>query len=260
MTVALVVRDYSRTRQLFGALVERQLRLRLKRSLLGILWPIAAPFFLFALYAFVFNSVFEVPVEHYGIFLLAGLLPWTFLAQTVGLVISSVSNEPELIRRAPFPYEYLPLSSAVVMALYFLVTLGGFVAYLAAIGWLRYGVLPFLVVPVVALLLLVGAISMLLSIVDVYNHDLRQILSNLMTIWFFLVPVVYRPGMAPSQLYFLRSVDPMNLIVSQFRDVLYSGRLFQPAHMVIMMGLCAALFVVSLAVFRRASRQLPKDV
>jgi ABC-type polysaccharide/polyol phosphate export permease len=242
------------------ALVERQVRVRRKRSILGASWPAVAPVLLQALYVFVFGAVFDVGIPRYPEYLFTGLLPWTFLAQTIGQTVTSLSSEPDLIRRSPFPYELLPITTVVVMGMYFLATLAGFIVFLGVRGHLAYAVLPAIVLPVVALFLLVSSISMILSLVDVYNHDLRLILANLLTVWFFLVPIVYRPGMAPRPVRFLRSVDPMNMIVGQFRDILHFGQLSRPLHAGLMLVVCTALFVGSRAGFRVLSRELAKDI
>ena len=254
------LRDLRRSWELFCALGERQLRVRVKRTWMGVVWPIVAPGFLLFLYVFVFQSVFRVPIAHYSWYLFAALLPWTFLAQTLGVGLTSLATEPELIRRAPFPYELVPLSNVAVMAVYFLITLTMFVAYLAAVHHIVWSVFPAIVLPVVALLLVVSAITLLLALLDVYNRDLRQLLNNLLTIWFFLVPIVYRPAMAPSRLWVLRSIDPMNLIISQFRDVLYFGKLSHPDHMALMLVVSVCTFLASWVAFRRLAINLAKDV
>src|SRR5436190_3881118 len=140
--------DLRRSRELFVALVERQLRARAKRTWMGIVWPIVSPAFLLFLYVFVFQSVFNVPIPHYGWFLFAALLPWTFLVQTLGIGLTCLATEPELIRRSPFPYELIPLSHVAVMALYFLTSLTVFVGFLGVQGHLVWSVLPALVLPV----------------------------------------------------------------------------------------------------------------
>jgi ABC-type polysaccharide/polyol phosphate export permease len=241
-------------------LVQRQLRLRAARTFFGLVWPVAAPVVLLGLYVFVFQSVFKVPIRDYAVFLFSGLLPWTFLAQTLGSAVTSLSGEADRVRNAAFPYELLPISTVLAMSCFFFVTLVVFVVYLAARGLLAYHLLPMLVVPFFAVLALVAAISMVLALIDVYNRDLRQVLANLLTVWFFLIPIVYRTTMVPKPVRFLRSVDPMNMIVGQFRDVLYFGHLSEPSHAVITVAVCAAVFLVSLAVFRGYAPRLAKDV
>jgi lipopolysaccharide transport system permease protein len=253
-------RGKRRTSELWWTLVERQIRLRAKRTLFGALWPAFSPFLLLALYVFVFHSVFRVPVRRYPVYLFAGLLPWTFLAQTLAQGPTAISNDPDLVRRAPFRYEILPLSLVGVMAVYFIATLTMFVAYLAIKGELVWKMLLFLPLPVIALSLFIGGVVMILSVVDVYTRDVRLVLGNIITVWFFLVPIVYRPAMAKGAVRSLRRVDPMNMLVGVFRDVLYQGHLSRPLNTVLIVFICAAFFVVCLAIFRHFAVNLPRDV
>jgi ABC-type polysaccharide/polyol phosphate export permease len=246
--------------EILRALVERSIRLRAKRSWLGAGWPAVAPILLLLLYVFVFKSVFHVGIPRYPQFLFTGLLPWTFLAQALPQAVMSISGEPELVRRSRFAYELLPISTVLVVGIYFVLTLLGLIGYLAVVGELVYSVLPAVILPVVALFFLVSSIAMLLALVDVYNRDLRMVLGNILSVWFFLVPIVYRPGMAPPAVRFLRSVDPMNMIVGQFRDILHFGQLSRPLHAVLMLAVCTGLLLVSRALFRAFGRDLPKDI
>jgi lipopolysaccharide transport system permease protein len=248
------------SRELFYTLVQRQLYLRGKRAWMGTVWPVVAPGFLLLLYVFVFRRVLDIPIERYPVFLLCGLLPWSFLVQTLGKAISSLSLEPEIIRKSRFHYEMLPAAAAASHALNLLIGFGIFVGYLAVIGDLNYALLPLLVAPLVSVVLLVMALSMIVALVDVYNHDLRQVLNNLLTIWFFLVPIVYRPDMAPDYVRLFQSVDPMGMVVRQVRAILYAGEIRDPMQMVVMVASCVVIFVAAVIVFRRYSSELPKDV
>lgn len=252
--------ELARRRDLLGTLVARQLRLRSKRSVMGLAWPVLAPLFLLALYGYVFGSVFEVPVAHYRAYLFAGLLPWTFFVQATHDALQSISFEPDLVRRAPFPYVLLPLARVVVMAIPFGLQLAGFVVVLSVseLG-VRWELLPALAVPAVSLVLLVSAVAMLLALIDVFNRDLRFVLNNLLTVWFFLTPIVYHPRMASTPVRRLTVVDPMRAVIGQFRAVLYTQQV-DAWRMALVLAVCAACFVVALALFRRWSVDLAKEV
>jgi ABC-type polysaccharide/polyol phosphate export permease len=253
--------DLARHRELFLTLVERQLRLRAKRAVFGIIWPFCAPLFLFALYRFVFGSVFDVTVEHYGIYLFCGLLPWTFLVQAVHDALQSISFEPDLVRRAPMPYQLLPLARVTAMALPFLGLLAGFVVVVATTDApFDPLLLPVLVLPVASTLLLVAGLALLLALVDVFNRDLRYVLHNLLTVWFFLVPIVYHPRMTSELVRQVSVLDPVRHIVAGYRAVLYEGAVDQVWGQVATLLGCVAFFLLALAVFRRSSVDLAKDV
>jgi lipopolysaccharide transport system permease protein len=248
------------SRDLAITLVERQVRLRAKRSWLSTVWPVIAPFILMGLYVFVFKRVFNVPIDRYPEYLLAGLLPWVFLAQTLPKAMASISAEADLVRKAPFHYELLPLSMVISQAYNIVITIGIFVVYLGFASDLNLAVVPFLVFPLFAIIMLVAGLSMLFSLVDVYNHDLRWVLGNVLTMWFLLVPILYRPNMVPAAIETVQTYEPVGLVVGQFRAVLYRGEIDEPHLLVLMLLVCTAVFLIALGLFRRFSTQLPKDV
>lgn len=258
--VSAAIADLASSRELLRSLVERELRLSAKRAWIGVVWPFVAPLFLLGLYVFVFQHVFRTPVPHYALFLFAGLLPWSFLVLSLGSAVTRLSSEAELIRRSRFPYELIPIAAVASSGIYFLISLAGFSVYLAVAGYLRLVLVPVLILPIVSLLLLVMSLAMLLALIDVYNRDLRAVLGNLLTLWFFLVPIVYRQAMVGRKLGVLRSIDPMNITIGQFRDILLFGHISHPGHLALMLVICTSLFVASLAVFRRFAGDLPKNV
>ncbi len=139
---------------LLYSLVERQLLLRRKRSKIGAIWPMIGPILLTALYTFVFNGVFSVPVQDYPIYLFAGLLPWTLLLLSLSGGLSAISSEAALIRRAPFPSQMLPVAYVMVNVLSFLVLLVAFVV-VDGISWhINPLLLPALLLPLASLILL----------------------------------------------------------------------------------------------------------
>lgn len=245
---------------LFLTLLQRQYRLRRQRSLLGFVWPLVAPLVLLSLYGFVFTDVFNVPIPSYRAYLFLGLIPWAFLTTSLNSALPSISLEAELLRRARFPIELLPMTTVAVNFVSFTILMTGFVLWRGMNGDVDLALLPLLALPTVSLVLLVSSGALLLSVIDVYNRDLRFILNNVLTVWFFLIPIVYRPDMVGPGLRALRSIDPMNMIVGQYRDLLYFGQFSRPLNSALMVGVCVALFGVSLSLFRRVAPVLPRDV
>lgn len=260
MSAALAATSFTHRRDLFVVLVRRQLWLRRKRSWLAQIYPVLSPFLLMALYAFVFNRVFTVEgIERYPEYLLAGLLPWAFLTVAVSRATGSLSSESSILRKAPLPAEFLPLSAATTYAIDFTITIGLFVAWLGVAAELTWTALPGLVFPMIAVLALVMGLVLMVSLVDVYTHDLRHILGNLLTVWFFLIPIVYRPTMAPDWVRYVRAVDPMQRIVAQVRATLHQGRWGDPGDIAVMLAYSLALLGGALLVFRHFATDLAKE-
>lgn len=242
-------------RSLFVTLVERQWRIRAKRSLIGFIWPVVAPIGLALLYVVVFKRVFAVPIDRYPIYLVCGLLPWVFFTTSLTRSVTSVAGDSDVVRKARFPYELLPLSVVAGQAVILTLNVVAFVVFLAVRGELRLAPLPSLAIPALTLLAVTSALALLASIVDVYTRDLRFVLGNALSVWFFLVPIVYRRRMAPGYLRSFQAVDPMAAVVEGFRSVLYDGRAADDARSVLTLAASVAVLAGALAIFRRRSRQ-----
>jgi ABC-type polysaccharide/polyol phosphate export permease len=117
-----------------------------------------------------------------------------------------------------------------------------------------------IVLPVTSLILLVTSISMLLALLDVFTRDFRYVLNNLLTVWFFLVPIVYHRKMVNGPVRTITTADPMRWIIDQFRSVLYDGHIDSFVAPVLTLAACCMVFVVSLQVFRRLAVDLAKEV
>lgn len=159
------VRELARARELLVTLTARHLKLRAKRSWLSTVWPVAVPFVLTAIYVFVFQRVFNAPIDRYPIFLLCGLIPWLFLAQSVQRGMISISSEVELVRGASFPYALLPISTTLAYGTNLLITLGALAGYLGVTGQLAWGVLPVLLIPLACLVLFVMSLTILAALI-----------------------------------------------------------------------------------------------
>ena len=258
--MTLGLHEFVTRRELFVVLVERQLRLRAKRSVFGVIWPVIAPLLLLVLYAFVFGRVFDVALDDYPVFLFAGLLPWTFLVQSIHDGLQSISFEPDLVRRAPFPYVFLPLARVVVMAIPFLALLVVFAVYSLATDHMQVAQLPLLVIPVFSVVVIVATLTMLLALVDVFNRDIRYVLNNIITVWFFLAPIVYTKRMTEQHLRFIAWLDPMAWVIRQFQQLLYWGEPISVASAVLVPVVSIVIFGAGLVVFRRATIGLAKFV
>ena len=162
--------------------------------------------------------------------------------------------------RAPFPYALLPLSTTAALAVNLLFTTAILIGYLALAGDVRVVVLPLLVPPLVAVVLLAASAALLLSLADVYNHDIRHVVPYALTAWFFLLPILYRPAMVPGPMRLMRFADPMSMVVTSFRDVLYRGQAPAPLTSVGLVVVAACVFVVVAKIFRGESVDLAKDV
>ena len=94
-------------------LVQKELKLKYKGSVLGIFWSLLNPLLMMAVYALVFSIIFKFTIPRYPVFLLAGLLPWSFFQSSITGSTMSVILNGHLVRRVKFPIDFLPTTTVL---------------------------------------------------------------------------------------------------------------------------------------------------
>src|SRR3954452_1652156 len=180
-----------RHRPVISALTARDLKARYRGSILGFFWSLANPLLLLAVYTIVFTFLFPSKLIHpFPLFLFSGILPWTFFSAAVLESTTSISSNAGLIKKVMFPAEALPLvvvlSHLVHFALAIPILLVAMVIFML-LGQASMSV-TILLVPVIMLVqtVFVAGIAMTVSSASVLFRDLRDIITNLMNLGFFI--------------------------------------------------------------------------
>src|SRR5918992_5016271 len=203
-----------RYRGLVQTLVARDLKARYRGSVLGFFWSFFNPLLLLLVYSFVFSTV--LPSTHtedlqpYALFMFCGILPWTWFSSSILESANVLISGGNLIKKVLFPAEVLPIVTVLANMVHFILGLPILAAFL--IYYQRpldpLELLWFPVIVLVQLLLLVG-LSLLVAALTVHFRDLKDILGNLLTLWFFSTPIIYPMTQAPEQYRWLLNLNPM---------------------------------------------------
>ena len=194
--------------------------------MLGFFWSFINPLLLLLIYSFVFTTVLprqnDPGMEPYALFMFCGILPWTWFSSSILEASNVLISGGNLIKKVLFPAEVLPFVTVFAnMAHFFLglPILGVFLIYyrrpLDPIELLWFPVIIF-----VQLLLLLG-LSLLVSALTVHFRDLKDILGNLLTLWFFATPIIYPMSQAPEQYRWLLNLNPMTHLAISYQEVLF---------------------------------------
>ena len=221
-----------RHRGLLATLVARELKARYRGSVLGYLWSLVNPLLLFLVYTFVFTRILPARAEGaepYALFLMIGLFPWIWVSTSILEGTVSLTTNASLIRKAVFPSEILPMVSVVSNLVHFLYALpilgaalvvGRVLGYPVG-GWTALG-LP---VVIALQLLVVGGLALGLAALNVHFKDVKDIVQNLLTLLFFLTPIIYPLSFVQQPL--LRTLllwgNPVTAPTLAYHDLLLRG-------------------------------------
>src|SRR5207302_10235287 len=118
-----LVHDLIRYRELIWALALKELRVRYKRSLLGFFWALLNPALLMIVLTLVFGTIMRFSIDHYAVFLLSMLLPWTFFSQCLAYSVDSVVGNGPLLKKVRVARLVFPVAAVVSNIINFLLSL-----------------------------------------------------------------------------------------------------------------------------------------
>ena len=260
-----VSRELWAYRDLLFNLVRRDLAVRYRRSALGFFWSLLNPLLMMLVFTVVFVVVKPGSVRSYPLFVLAGLLPWNFLAASLSGAVRSVTANANLIDKVYFPRELLPLSVVLSNLVNFLLSLVVFIPLAYLLG-AQFSVWT-LALPIVIAIqtVLIAGLALILATLNVFYRDTEQVIEVGLTAWFFLTPIFYELELLPNRVLgidvwrFVYTLNPMATLVTDYRYVLlYHYPVIR--HTLIPLVLGIALFLGGWALFRRAAPSFAEEV
>lgn len=251
--------DIWRHRYLLGQLIKRDVLLRYRGAMFGVLWIFISPLLMLAIFAFIFGQIFQArwPQQDTGIpfwlLLYSGLIAFNVFAETVSRSPTSVRSYPSFVKKIIFPVNILPvvpLGAALVH--------GGFnfLILLAALAWtghLHAGILlfPLLIAP---LALLALGLSWFLSAWGVFIKDMTQIVPVFVQMLLFLSPVFYPVGAVPASLRPFYQYNPLGAVIETSRAVVI-GQPVEWGAWGLAFGFCLGVSILGYAFFQHSREE-----
>ncbi len=215
--------DLWRFRGLVHELVIRDIKVRYKRSVLGILWTMLAPLLNMIALTLVFSAILKTAIENYPVYFMAGSIFWAFFAQTTMTVTGQTSGSNELAKRTFVPRSVFVASAVGGGLINLALSLVPLLLILLFTGFPLHATWAFLPVSVVIVSLFTAGASLLLYTVASRFADVKEMYPVLVQTWFFLTPIVYHPSIVPPKYRFALWANPMYYLVQTFRDPIYDG-------------------------------------
>jgi ABC-type polysaccharide/polyol phosphate export permease len=226
------LKELFKYRQLVVTLVTRELKARYRGTVFGFFWSFLNPLLLLMVYFVVFGVILSgssgrvkdinLVGVNYAIFLFTGLLPWLWFSSSILESANVLFVHGNLIKKIQFPLEVLPIMVVLTNMVHFILGLPILILIIVLFGQgigLSYWIFFFPVVVLVQLIFTLG-LSLLVSALTVHFRDLKDILSNLLTLWFFATPIIYSLQNADlpkhKALVWLWNLNPMTHIIEAY--------------------------------------------
>jgi ABC-2 type transport system permease protein len=270
-----------RSRELLLNLTLREIKGKYKRTVLGQLWSLANPLALMLIYTVIVGFIFRVKpapgdpsgLDVYALWLLCGLLPFTFVSSVINAGLRSVVGNAGLIQKVYFSRIVLPLSTVGSVGYTWLFEMGVLVIAVTIAGGFVLPWIPGLLLIMVILAVFASGLALMLSIANVYFRDTEHFISIILQIWMYFSPIIYPATLVdgpsariggllgtPITIANIYDFNPIERFVGVFRNLVYDNRWPAASDWIICTGWAIVSFAIGVVVFRRNERNLAETL
>mgnify|MGYP001611843092 CR=1 FL=1 len=243
-----------RYRELLGIFVWRDLKVRYKQTVLGVLWAILQPVATMAIFTMFFGRLVKVPSDGapYSVFVFCGLVFWNYFSSALTTASNTLVDNEGIVKKIFFPRLLLPGAAAVTPAVdFFISTIVLFaLSFLLGFtpGWLSLVLIPLGLL--ISVLTVIG-LGSLLAAINVRYRDVRYIIPFFTQILLFLTPVIYPISIVPAKWQWVLSLNPLTGVITAARAAFLGTTSIDWSSLGISALIASVLFVVGIAFFRK---------
>jgi lipopolysaccharide transport system permease protein len=249
-------------RELLYFLSWRDVKIRYKQTILGVLWAIIQPMLTMVVFSVFFGKLGKIPSDGipYPIFAYAALVPWTFFANGLTQSSNSLVQSANLLKKVYFPRLIVPISSVLSGIVDFL-----FSFIVLAAMMLTYGMVPTVNIVWLPFLLLLAfgtalGVGLWFSAMNVQFRDVRYTIPFLTQFWLFATPIAYPSSLLSEPWRTVYGLNPMVGVVEGFRWALLGAQTAPGPMIMVSAAVTCALIVSGLYYFRRLERTFADTV
>lgn len=249
---------FGNKKDLVIALAKREVQEKYLGHIFGVLWTIGYPILLIAIYVFIFTYVFSVRTSdfidlplNYTSYMLAGLVPWISLQESISNAPTIITKNASIVKHIQFPIEILPMVNVFAIVLTEIIFLSIVLSYnfitQKTVLW------TYLLIPVLLIIqgvLMIG-ISLIVSAVGVYFRDLKEIIQVFLTAALFVLPILYLPEAIPSAVRPALYLNPFSYLIWSWQDILYFGEIVHPWAWLVLVAISLIAVFYGLRIFAR---------
>ncbi len=229
-------------------LTQKELKVRYKNNVLGYFWSIGNPLALSFVYYVAFKIVMRNPIPNYALFLIAGLFPWQWFANSVGASCGVFLGNASIIKKVNFPRNILPLAIALQDMIHFILSIPVIALFMfiyhvsPSISWL-YGIPLLLCIQLV----MTYGVTLIVSSMNLFFRDTERLTGIFLTFVFFLTPIIYSMEMIPQKYSFIaKLLNPLAPLIISWRKLFLDGVLV-PRYLAA--SAVSALFALAIGYF-----------
>lgn len=250
------LRGVLRYRELIGQLIKRELISRYKRSVLGVAWSMLNPFGTMLVLTLVFSSIFHT-IDGYPIYILGGLMAWTFFSQTTSAALSQNVWGGSLLHKIYLPRTTFTVSALGTGLVNIFISIIPLILIMLMLKFPIHLSVLFLPISILILAIFSLGLGLLFSTISIYFPDVVEMYSVALTAWMYFTPIIYPIEVIPPGLKFwVMNLNPMYYYIEIVRQPIFNGEIPSPQLFITALIIALVTFCLGWTIFTWKANEL----
>lgn len=219
-----MVKECYRFKSLIYELVVRDIKVKYRRSVLGLLWTMLVPIFTMLVMMVVFSQLFRFEIENYVVYLLCGNVLFSFFADGASSSLSAIVDNSSLIKKVYIPKCIFPFSKVVSSAINLFFAIIALLIVMLVTSTHFHITMLFIPINILYLFMFTAGLGMLLSSFTVFFRDIVHLFGVVVVLWMYATPIFYPSSLLAENYSILLKVNPMYYFINYLRLLVLEGR------------------------------------
>lgn len=245
------IQNFMKYKQFLEELVSRDIKIKYRRSILGVLWTLLNPLLMMSVLSIVFSNLFKFDIENFPLYLLCGQVIFNFFNDATTNAMSAIIGSASLIKKVYVPKYIFVMSRICSSLINLMASCAALFLIMIVMRAELHWTMILAVVPLGLMVMLALGIGLILAAVAVKYRDLVHLYSVLMAVLMYLTPVIYPMSILPDWLYRFVMLNPLTSILIMFREVTIYGNVFGVGTFLVTAAEALLALVIGCIVFYR---------
>ena len=245
------IENFNKFRPLLTELVERDIKIKYRKSVLGVLWTLLNPLLMMVILAIVFSNLFKFDIENYPVYILSGQVIYNFFNESTTSAMSSIINNASLLKKVYIPKYMFVISRILSSIINMLASHCALLIVMIVMGCEMHWTMILFPIPAALLIVFCLGVGLILATLTVKFRDIMHLYGVFTTGLMYLTPVIYAMSLLPGWLSKIVMINPVTNYLMMYRDVMLNGCCFTLTGFFLGLAEAAAALVIGLVLFAK---------
>lgn len=219
------IKNFIKYKDLMSELVVRDIKIKYRRSFLGILWSLLNPLLMMIVMTIVFSFLFKSKIKNYAVYLLTGQIIFAFLSEATSVSMQSIIGNSALIKKVYIPKYIFPVAKTLSSFVNLLFSLVAIVIMLIVTKTKISWVILLFPIPLIYVLLFSMGVGLILAAYAVFFRDIVHLYGVMLMVWNYMTPIIYPIDIIPHKYQIFIKLNPLYYLIEEFRDIVLYAKL-----------------------------------